>query len=123
VETKQKNMKNKITLLAFLVIINISFSSCKKDESKISGQITYIGAISGTEYYADGATVYLMKTETTYSKKTTADTQGNYEFYPVADGTYFIKAEITVNLITYTGRSAAFTVTKADYKLCDLKLY
>lgn len=110
-----------LTLLFF--ITTVLLSSCTKDESELRGQITYIGAITGIEYYADGARVYLVNSTTDENyTSTTTDASGNYQFYPVPDGSYYIDAEITVNGIDYWELSSEFFVEKDDVKTVDLIL-
>ena len=115
-------MKN-VKLLLLPVLLSVLFiSSCTKDDGEVKGQVTYIGAISGTEYYADKATVYLMTSETEYAQKTVTDANGNYSFYPVIDGLYHLEAEITVNQIDYDGSSENFLIEKDDVVSSDLVL-
>ena len=116
-------MKKKVlTLVSLILFATIIFSGCVKDESEISGEVSYIGAITGIEYIAEGATVYLMTSETEYAEKTTADSDGKYSFYPIVDGTYFIEAEITVNLIDYSGKSEEIFTEKDNVWTTNLVL-
>ncbi len=107
----------------FLIIIAV-LSSCAKDDTYVDGHISYIAHSNGTEYVADGATVYLMisGSETEYEQKTTADEDGYYKFYPVPDGDYYIYAEYTYLLDDYSGRSDNFTAKGKKDITIDLTL-
>ena len=113
----------KIKLFLVMTVLAVTvLSSCKKDDGSVSGQVTYIGEITGISYVAVGATVYLMTSDTEYLETTTTDAEGNYEFYPVIDGTYHIEADITVNLIEYFDFSEDFYIEKDDDITVDLIL-
>jgi len=117
-------MKN-LRLLLFIIFTftTLFLGSCKKNDNSVSGVITYVGAVSGIEYKASGAVVYLMVNNTDYIEKTTTDADGAYVFYPVDDGEYHIEAEVTVNLIDYDGKSSNFTILGDDDETIDLILY
>ncbi|MEA3452158.1 MAG: carboxypeptidase-like regulatory domain-containing protein [Bacteroidota bacterium] len=112
--------KLSLVLLPIFLMTIVVFSGCAKDDSIISGNVSCV--ISGTEYIADGATVYLMINETEYAQKTTTDADGYYQFYPVIDGTYHIEAEITVNSTYYFDKSDQFYTEKDDIYTVDLVL-
>lgn len=99
----------KIQLTLTFVFLLIISAACTKEDSKISGQVTYIGAISGIEYYGNGASVSLFMggTNTPY-ETVTADAQGNYSFSGLAEGSWSVVATTTVNLINYEGAAVAF---------------
>ena len=84
--------------------------SCKKSDSVINGKVTYIGAVSGIEYDADGADVQLhmgaIGQTGSPSEITTTDANGNYNFRFLSDGNWTISATITVNGINYYGESS-----------------
>ncbi len=119
---KKINLKKGFTIIIVSLVL-LTLNSCRKDDNSVGGNITYIGAISGTEYVASGATVYLMVSDTEYTDKTTADENGDYLFYPVPDGDYHIEAEITVDLIDYEGKSSDFYVKGKDDRFVDLVLH
>lgn len=105
-------------ILAFLILF---FTSCTKDQSTVEGQITYIGALSGIEYYADGASVELD--HISYDNGIVyTDENGNYLFENVLDGEYNVTANITVNGITYTGISNSFVISGDEVKTINLVL-
>jgi hypothetical protein len=113
--------KQGFTFGLILTIFVIVFSSCTRDQSTVEGQITYIGAISGIEYSADGAAVELD--HLSYDNGIVyTDENGNYIFENVLDGEYRVKASITVNGITYSGISSSFTLSGDDYETINLIL-
>ncbi len=113
----------KLTFYLFTVITLTSmFSSCKKDDSQIAGNLRYTEKISGSQKTAAGATVYIMTDEKTYLQKTTADDAGNYIFHTVDDGTYWIEAEYQGMFFDYTAKSKTFSVKGDDNETIDLTL-
>ncbi len=120
-----ERMKMKINILVLLLIVAVGFTSCKKEESTIKGQITYIGAITGIEYYADGAEVYLYYGTVDLDNSPTrivADANGNFEFNNLTDGNWQIYAVITVNGLNYEGLTTIVYTTGDDIQIADLVL-
>ncbi len=109
-----KNSKKTSTAVLDLVINN---------DNSVGGIVSYIGAISGIEYTADGATVNLVDSSTDEVIQTeTTDADGIYLFYPVKDGTYYVEAEITVNGLYYYGFSNDFSAKTNEDITVDLVL-
>ena len=118
-------MKKIIFITILSVLFTIVLSSCTKDESEISGQIIYTGAISGIQYYASGAEVYLYYGSTTLCdepKKTITDQNGNYSFKNLIDGNWQIYATITVNGIKYQALTDIIRTTGDDTQTVNLVL-
>jgi hypothetical protein len=107
-------MRRVVSILAVFTLLVALFAGCAKDQNTVSGTITYTDALSGEQKVGNGATVYLMLDDSTYLDKTTADANGNYVFYPVEDGNYFIFATLSTVLFDYSGKSATFTVKGKD---------
>jgi hypothetical protein len=93
-------MKKSIFILTLFVAL---LSSCRKNDNKLSGTITYKGAITGIEYKANGAFVglYIDQALDFEVYSTTTDSEGNYSLYPVDNGDYFMYSSITVAGILY----------------------
>ena len=108
----------------FSVALLLLLSGCAKDDTQITGNVTYVAHSDGKEYIADGATVYLMiaGSETDYELKVTANSDGDYTFYPVPDGDYYIEAEYTYLLDNYTGKTAEFSAKGKDDLLFNIKM-
>jgi hypothetical protein len=106
-------MKTKL-LLAICLCFSIyaSLTSCSKEKSVLKGRVTYIGAITGTEYSAGNTTVYLYLNNTSGSpyETTTTDSDGYYEFYNLFEGIWYIYSETTVNGIDYWGTTVTSSV-------------
>lgn len=110
---------NKTFVLLTLSILFIGLiSSCKKSDSVITGKVTYIGAVSGITYDADGADVQLHMGSVgqtgSPSEMTTTDANGNYNFNLLGDGNWTISASITVNGINYYGESQVVTTNGSN---------
>jgi len=113
--------KRNVILGIILVGIALFMSSCVKDQSSVEGQITYIGALSGIEYYADDARVELD--HMSYDNGVVyTDDEGYYRFEDVYDGEYRLKASVTVNGIEYFGTSSSFTLSGDEMKTVNLVL-
>jgi hypothetical protein len=118
-------MKKIVFITVLSVLFMVALSSCKKEESVISGQITYIGSLTGIEYYAEGAEVYLYYGSTELDDEPTkviADENGNYSFPNLWDGNWQIYATITVNGFTYSGTSSIIYTTGEDIQTVNLVL-
>ncbi len=116
-------MKTRKIILILLLAMGLSFafSSCKKDDSTVKGTVSYKNLI-GT-YVADGATIYLMRPGSNdYYQKTTTDSDGKYEFYPVDDGSYNLEGEYSDGILNYSGKSEEFNCEKDDIITFDLVL-
>lgn len=114
------------TLLLSMLVVVAALTGCKKEDSIVQGKITYIGAISGIEYDANGAEVYLFmgavgQTGSHY-RKVTADGNGNYAFPGLMDGPWSVYATITVNGITYVGQGGPVEVDGKNSKTLNLIL-
>ena len=117
------------SIWAFLLLafpFGLFLSSCKKAESTISGRATYIGAVSGIEYKASGALIYLYMGAAGqtggYSQKTTADPDGNYSFDYLLGGPWSVSGTITVNGIHYSGQSQPVDVNGKNSKTLNLRM-
>ncbi len=103
--------KSRIFAVMFILAGILSgLTGCTKDDNSVSGKITYKDKITGEEKVADAATVYLMTGENEYLQKVQTDANGEYQFYPVPDGEYFVEAELSTLLFDYTGKSESFAV-------------
>ncbi len=112
-------MKNLMKLgIIAIVFALVGLSSCTKDESIITGKITYIDGYTGEEHPADGVTVVLQSSAET----TLAASDGFYKFENVTNGTHFVESKITVNGHEYWGVSRTFSVTKDDELEIDVVL-
>lgn len=112
--------KISVVLGVVSMIVLMLTSGCAKNDTIISGTISYIADLDGVEYLADGATVYLMVqgSTTEYALTTTTDADGKYSFYPVDDGSYYVEAEYSYGLSNYSGKSEDFEAKgKDDYTL------
>jgi hypothetical protein len=118
-------MNKKIAFIVFLAFATVMFlSGCTKNDNMISGTISYKTDLTGEEFLAEGADVYLMfeGSDTEYLLKTTTDENGNYILYPVEDGNYYISSEFTNVLSFHYGVSALFEVKGKDDITVDLVL-
>jgi len=106
-------------------LLAASIASCtKKDDNIIKGNITYIGAATGASFVGAGATVglYTSQTSTTPIATTVADANGNYQFYPVLDGTWWVYGyHIDDFGSEYDGQTSIF-VEKEDLGTVNLVL-
>lgn len=93
-------MKKSLFILTLFVVL---LSSCRKNDNKLSGKITYEGAITGIEYKASGAFVglYIDQDLDFEVYSTTTDSEGNFTLYPVDKGDYYMYSSITVGGIEY----------------------
>lgn len=83
------------TFLAALAALVFVMPACKKrDQNYIGGSVSYVGAVTGTQYIAKGATVelYACETCTTVFYTTKTNSEGRYSFYPVMDGEWWVYA-------------------------------
>jgi hypothetical protein len=117
-------MNVKYAILSFAILLSGLFSSCKKSDSVINGKVTYIGAVSGITYDADGADVQLHMGAVGQtggpSEITTTDANGNYNFRFLGDGNWTISASITVNGIYYYGESAVVMTNGSNSAVANI---
>ena len=87
--------------IKFFIIVTamlVSIASCKK-EPGFEGKKEIFGTVNVGGTAVEGAIVYIafdtdVATET-YSSSTTTDATGNYRFYALAKGSYFVDAKYT----------------------------
>lgn len=121
-------MRHFKSLLFTFILIITTLLSCKKDDdnSILSGKITYVGAISGIEYVADGAEVYLhlgSPGETSgQHMNTVTGSDGGYRFKELWQAHWYIYARVTVNGITYTGSTGTTSVNGSNDVTLNLKM-
>ncbi len=110
---------------ALVGLLAASMGSCaKKDQNIIKGNITYIGAVTGSSFVGAGATVglYTSQTSTTAISTTTADASGNYRFSPVLDGTWWVYAALEDDFGTFYDSQLSIFVEKEDIGTVNLVL-
>jgi hypothetical protein len=108
-------------LVAFVVMF---ISSCQKEDSVLTGRITYEGAITGIEYTAPNTTVQLYlgdPTGTPYATVTT-DSEGYYQFSGLWEAHWYIYSTITVNGFTYQGVVGTTGLDGSNTVTLDLKM-
>jgi hypothetical protein len=114
----------KIKFNLSIILFSLFIGACAKDDSVVSGRISYVGAISGIEYKGNGADVFLYygsNTSGTPIQTTKANSEGDYSFSNLAEGMCSVKATIRVNAINYSGTSSVY-VSGKDLKTLNLKL-
>ena len=92
--------------LLLFISITLLFQSCDNTSDNIlSGTVTYIDSISGLEEYADEAFVGLYKDKALSEPVDSmySDSDGEYLFYPVNIGSYYLNSYININGTLYTG--------------------
>jgi hypothetical protein len=92
--------------LLFFIIVTILFQSCDNaNDNILSGTITYVDSISGIEEYANEAFVGLYKDQnlTQPIDSMYSDSEGEYLFYPVNYGSYYLFSAINLNGTLYNG--------------------
>jgi hypothetical protein len=118
-------MKKISVIIVLVSLMALALSSCNKEESTITGQLTYSGAITGIEYYANGASVYLYHNSVELDDSplvVTADENGNFSFNNLYEGKWQVYATIVVNGFTYTGMSSIFWTSGEDIQTVNLVL-
>lgn len=117
------------TLIATVLCFNLS---CKKEagsggKGTIKGRVTYIGAITGNEFVAAGATVYLTygtcNLSNVYDEKITADSDGEFTFNFLNKGLYLVDAEISVNGFDYYGEVCTEIEFRKGVTIVNLQLF
>ena len=99
-------LKRALDFFLLIVLITLLFQSCDNTNDNIlSGTVTYIDSISGLEEYADEAFVGLYKDKalTEPVDSMYSDSEGEYLFYPVNIGSYYLNSFININGTLYTG--------------------
>lgn len=96
---------NKLLSIVFVLLTMTILSGCEKEESIITGRLTYIGALSGIEYLVPNETIYLYLGSTSgqpYASVNT-DAQGYFQFQRLWAAHWYIYSTVTVNGLTYQG--------------------
>jgi hypothetical protein len=93
-------MKKTVILLTLIIAV---ITGCRRNDNQLSGKLTYKGAITGIEYKANGAYIglYIDSDLDFLVYSTFADSDGNYSFYPVDKGDYYVYSSITIAGILY----------------------
>ena len=109
------------TLMAFIVLF---VSSCKKEDSVLTGRVTYKGAITGIEYKAANTQVQLYLGDPSGSPfaTVTTDSEGYYQFSGLWEAHWYIYSTITVNGFTYQGVTGTTAVDGRNAFNLDLLL-
>jgi hypothetical protein len=97
------------SLLCFSMLF---LNSCNKEESILTGRLTYKGAVTGIEYTAPNTTIYLhlgSPDAAPYSSVTT-DSDGYYQFQGLWKAHWYISSSTTVNLINYSGSTGTTAI-------------
>jgi len=96
-----------------LVALVIFMSSCAKNDNLVTG------TVYKDNQPVQGADVHLVDPKTDEDvMSTTTDANGQYTFYPVDDGTYYVDAYSGI----YSGSSENFTVKGKDNKEINIYL-
>jgi hypothetical protein len=88
------------TLKYFIVagVMLISFGSCKK-EAGFEGKKEIFGTVTAAGEAVEGAIVYIAfdtkEATETFNSSTVTDASGNYRFYALSKGNYFLDAKHT----------------------------
>ena len=91
--------------LLFFIVVTILLQSCDNaNDNILSGTITYVDSISGLEVYANEAFIGLYKDQnlTEPLDSMYSDSEGEYLFYPVNYGSYYLYSELSLNSTSYT---------------------
>ncbi len=99
-------LKKTLYPLLFFIVVTILFQSCDNaNDNILSGTITYVDSVSGLEEYANEAFVGLYKDQnlTESLDSIFSDSEGEYLFYPVNYGTYYLYSTLSLNNTKYTG--------------------
>ena len=99
-------MKRILYLLLFFIVVSFLFQSCDNaNDNILSGTVTYIDSVSGSEEYANEAFVGLYKDQTLSEPVDSiySDSEGEYQFYPVNYGSYYLYSVLSLNGTLYTG--------------------
>lgn len=106
----------KIGLILMLPVL-ISFSSCKKDESKVQGMVRYIDS-TGAYFPADSALITIHNKDTSAEAALTGNTdaEGIYLLEGVPDGQWVVRAVLMPDTnTTYIGVSEKFECYGKDF--------
>jgi hypothetical protein len=116
--------KFKLPVYFIAILLSISLISCEKEDSIITGRLTYIGAFSGIEYTAPNTTIYLYLGTTNGSpyKTVTSDAQGFFQFHGLWSATWIIYANTTVNGIFYEGIASTTAVDGKNVVTLNLRM-
>ncbi len=96
-----------------LMALVIFVSSCAKNDNLVTG------TVYKDNQPVQGASVYLVDPQTDEDvMSTTTDANGEYTFYPVDDGSYYVDAYSGL----YSGASEVFTVKGKDNKEINIYL-
>ncbi len=109
-------------LIGLISAVFLMTTSCEKEDSVLTGRVTYLGAITGIEYKAPNTTVYLMlgdPSATPYAS-TTTDSEGYYSFPNLWKAHWYISSEITVNGFNYSGTTGTTAVDGRNSVTLDL---
>lgn len=89
-------MKNLFSIL--LILPACILFSCKKDQSSISGNVTYKDSLGNSHVASDiTLNLHFENSSGDLEKTTSTDNSGAYAFTNVADGQHYIKIESTIN--------------------------
>lgn len=108
-------------LVAFVVMF---VSSCQKEDSVLTGRVTYKGAITGIVYKAANTQVQLYLGDPSGSPfaTVTTDSEGYYKFSGLWSAHWYIYSAITVNGLTYEGLKGTTSLDGKNTLTLDLML-
>jgi len=91
-------------LIVFAIFITL-LTSCEKEESILTGRLTYKGAISGIVYTAPNTPIYLYlgSPQGEPYKSVITDADGFFQFQGLWSAHWYIASTITVNGFNYSG--------------------
>lgn len=115
----------KISLIIGLILFTTLITGCKKEESIITGRVTYKGAVTGIEYVASNVPVYLhLGSSTAEPYKTVfTDNDGYYQFNSLWKAHWYISSETTVNGFNYSGAKGTTSVDGKNIITLDLIMF
>lgn len=92
-------------MIIMLSAIIFSLSSCQKEDSILTGRLTYKSAITGIEYFVPNTTVYLHlgSPDAAPYESTTTDADGYYQFHELWAAHWYISASATIDGLKYSG--------------------
>lgn len=117
-------MKNQFLISLMMAAFLLISAGCKKEESILTGRVTYKGAITGIVYKAPNVDVALFLGDpggTPYAIVKT-DSEGYYQFPNLWAAHWYIYSTITVNGFTYEGVTGTTAVDGKNVITLDLML-
>ena len=116
-------MRNQF-IYALVAFVFLFVSSCQKEDSVVTGRITYKGAITGIEYKAANTQVQLYLGDPSGSPYATVntDSEGYYQFSGLWQAHWYIYSAITVNGFTYQGVAGTTSVNGSNTVTLNLML-